>query len=65
MKALLEQLPSPYNEKALSQFDQEFFDKRSSPTAFINTPRDVLAVAFDWENSEEGYEYWYNVYKNL
>jgi len=59
-KQWVEELPSPIREKAL-QYEKDFWSNgKEIPSAKL-----ALAVGFDWKNSNEGHEYWSEVYRGL
>lgn len=58
---LLKTLPSPYNEKAVKNFDETFYENGSP----IENSNDALGWAFDWSKSIEGEEYWMKLRRHL
>lgn len=62
-KQLLEKLPEPYRTQALGYFNPAFYEDRLD-----GEPADVgsaLTMAFDWDQTDEGYDYWHELYETL
>lgn len=55
-KAWLEQLPDGYREQALENYDHFY-----SLPVLVRTVRIALHLAFEWDKSPQGYEYWNKV----
>ena len=58
---LLDKLEEPYRTQALNNVDPEFYEEHKSKEEPIKTPIKALAVAFDWWQTEQGYDYWLDV----
>ena len=65
MKTLLRTLPDPYKDEAINNYDHKFYLKHKGKEEPITNIRKALACAFDWDESEEGYVYWYSLYMSL
>lgn len=61
-RTILESLPDIPYMKAMDNFDEEFFESRQKLYPELYSPGDILIVAFDWLKTEEGYEYWADVW---
>lgn len=53
------ELPQEIREKAINNLNEKTF--RVEYSSLLN----ALACAFDWKNSNEGLDYWTNIYKGL
>ena len=61
--ALMPKLGRDVAYRAAELFDPEFFKEQS--WAMDDTPRQLLVSAFEWESTEEGYDYWHEKYQTL
>lgn len=57
VKGFVAQLPYPYRKLALSQC--------TNPNQIVPNKIDALEVAFDWKNSNEGWDFWNTHWNNL
>jgi len=55
--AFLKELPYPFRKQALAQC--------TNPNQIVLDKIDALEVAFNWRNSEQGWEYWNTHWNNL
>jgi len=62
-KQLLSELPQPNRDLALGYFDEEFFEKHKGDS--VSTITGALCCSFRWEDTKEGYDYWWDLCKTL
>jgi len=62
-KQLLAELPEPYSTQALGYFNKRFYEERLAEEP--SRVSDALTMSFDWEQTKEGYAYWYELFKGL
>ncbi len=58
---LLKTLPAPYNDQALKNYDETFYEKGIP----VENNNDAVGWAFDWTKSPEGEEYWMKLRRHL
>jgi len=63
-KRLLNNLPDDWRDRALLNFDEEFFEKNRGKEYPLDTAGDVLRCAFAWELTIEGYDQWCGVHES-
>jgi hypothetical protein len=61
----LQQLPEPYNEKALKACRAASYNTEGILSVECETPEDAVLAAFVWDLTEEGYQYWSDFYNFL
>lgn len=54
LRTHLKKLPEPYRTQAIANTDRSILKHKA-----IRTVKDAVWVAFSWEESPEGYEYWH------
>lgn len=59
IKQWLSELDEPYRTNALNNLEQEYADKQMS------SPYYALSLAFRWDATLEGWEYWAELSQNL
>lgn len=58
----LKMLPEPYRSQALENLKKHGWDNDDQEEESAD---DALSLAFDWETSLQGYEYWNELYEKL
>ena len=58
----LKELPEPYNEMALEEMKRQ---KLGRSRRIIGGQRDAIALAFWWDESKNGFDFWLNFHNSL
>lgn len=60
----LEQLNDDVKEKALINFNNRFKNKKKYNDVFVCSIQEAISVAFEWNETPEGFIYWSNILNN-